>query len=261
VETAGKDGRYQSFPSVPIGFYPKGAITQSDFIPLKGLSFMATPAQLVHAVSDATGVPLSTIVDIDRKLVKGKLRTKGGRGFSAAQMTPLDAARLLTAVLGSPQANASVEAVERYANTRVDKARSSEKLFGAVELDDLAALPARHSFVDALAGLIKSASSGSLAKLMYKSSVRWAPHIEVFAFTLATRGRIRISGLPQGRTASLEYIPAPMEPKPARIKKIGRNRIALVDESGGDLEQSRRVTERTILLVAELLAQESQHER
>src|ERR1700693_2808724 len=102
---------------------------------------MASPAQLVHAASDATGVPLPTVVDIDRKLVKGELRTKGGRGFNAAQMTPLDAARLLTAVLASPQANASVDAVERYSHTRVDGKRSSDKLFGSADLDDLAALP------------------------------------------------------------------------------------------------------------------------
>ena len=40
---------------------------------------MASPAELVHTVSCATGVPLPTIVDIDRRLVKGKLRTKAGK--------------------------------------------------------------------------------------------------------------------------------------------------------------------------------------
>ena len=222
---------------------------------------MATPAQLVNAVSGATGVPLPTIVDIDRKLVKGKLRSKGGRGFNAAQMTALDAARLLTAVLGSPQANTSAEAVNRYAHTRVDRARSSEKLFGDARLDDLAALPARHSFIDGLAALIASASTGSLAKLMADSKDEWIPHIEVFAFTGATYGRIRISGLPDGRTASIEYVSAPGETKPARVKNGGRRRDARPGGTPGDLEQSRRITERTILPIAKLLAQESQHER
>jgi hypothetical protein len=221
---------------------------------------MATPSQLVNAVSDATGVSLPTIVDIDRKLVKGKLRTKGGRGFNAAKMTALDAARLLTAVLGSPQANASVDAVERYAHTRVDKARSSEKLFAGAKLDDLAALPARHGFVDALAALIASASTGSLAKLMVDAKDGWVPHIEVFAFTRATRGRIRITGLPSGLTASLEYVPTTVETKPARAKKVSRRRDPHTDEGRGDLEQSRRITERTILPIAKLLAPENQHE-
>jgi hypothetical protein len=219
-----------------------------------GLSFMATPAQLMKVVSEATGVPLATIVDIDRRLVKGKLRTKHGRGLHAAQMTPLDSARLLTAVLASAQANASVEAVERYTQTRVDEARSSERLFDRIKVEDLNALPASHSFVDGLAALIASASTGALAKLLYDSSIRWLPRIEVFAFAGAARGRIRIAEMPDGGAAIVEYIPAPLEAKEARGRKTRRRRDA--GESTGDLEQSRRVTEQTILMVAELLGQE-----
>jgi hypothetical protein len=218
---------------------------------------MASPAELVRTVSAATGVPLPTMVDIDRRLVKRQLRTKGGRGFNAAQMTPLDAARLLTAVLASPQANAAAEAVERYAQTRVDRARSSDKLYGALDLDDLAALPARHSFVDALTALIASVSTGSLAKLIAASKDDWVPHIEVFAFTRAVRGRIRIAGLPNGMTASVEYALASAGIKPSRARKSARGRTADRDDGMGDLEQSRRITERTILPIAELLAPES----
>ena len=221
---------------------------------------MASPAELVRTVSSATGVPLPTLVDIDRRLVKGKLRTKAGRGFNAAQMTALDAAKLLTAVLASPQANAAVEAVARYTQTHVDKTRSSDQVFGTANLDDLAALPARHSFVDALAALIASASTGSLARLIAASKDGWVPHIEVFAFTQAIRGRIRIAALPNGLTASVEYLPAPAAIKPGRARKIGTSRIALADDGAGDLEQSRRVTEITILSVAGLLAQETRHD-
>jgi len=220
---------------------------------------MATPAQLVHMVSSATGVPLPTIVDIDRKLVMGKLRTKGGRGFSAAQMTPLDAARLLTAVLASPQANAAAEAVERYAITCPDRACSSDRLFATAKIDELATLPARHGFVDALAALISSANTGSLARMMDGSREGWRPSIEVFAFTRATRGRIRISGLPQGLTAIVEYAPATTAIKPQRGRRI--RRIAVTDNGAGDLEQSRRITERTILPIAELLAAENRNDR
>ena len=209
---------------------------------------MASPAQLVETVSGATGLPLATVVDIDRRLVKAGMRTIGGRGFSAARMTPLNAARLLTAVLASAQSNTSAEAVERYLNTRVDKARSSERLYALTDLADLAALPVRHSFVDAIAALIASASSGSLAKLIAASTDGWIPHIELYAFTRATRGRIRITGLPNGLTASVEYH------LPSAAKKVGHTRIA--DADLGDLEQSRRITERTILPIAELLAQE-----
>jgi hypothetical protein len=221
---------------------------------------MASPAELVRTVSLATGVPLATIVDIDRKLVKAELRAKTGRGFNAAQMTPIDAARILTAVLASDQANASAEAVERYAQTRPDKTRSSDRLFRAVNIEDLAALPAGHSFVDGLTALIASAAAGSLATLMTASESDWAPHIEVFAFTRATRGRIRIAGLPNGLTASIEYIPA-IGIKTGRGKTTRRKRIALDEDSIDDLEQSRRITERTILPIARLLAAENRDDR
>jgi hypothetical protein len=211
-------------------------------------------------VSQVMGVPLPTVVDIDRKLVKAELRAKTGRGFNAAQMTPVDAARILTAVLASPQANTSAEAVERYAQTRPDKTRSSDHLFRAVNIEDLAALPARHSFVDGFTALIKSAAIGSLGKLMAASESDWTPHIEVFAFTRATRGRIRIAGLPNGLTASIEYIPA-TGIKTGRGETTRRKRIALDEDGPGDLEQSRRITERTILPIARLLAAESGNDR
>lgn len=221
---------------------------------------MATPAQLMHAISSLTGVPLPTIVVIDRELLEGNLRTKGGRGLSAAQMTPLDAARILTAVLASAQANTSVEAVERYAKTRLDGAQSNYKAFFTTKLDDLASLPERHSFVDALAALILSASTGSLARLAEKSEDGGMPHIEVFAFTRATRGRLRISGLPHGRTGILEYVDAHSDMKQARGESGGRKRKTSIAEGNGDLEQSRRLTERTIIPIAKLLAQRKQNE-
>jgi hypothetical protein len=212
---------------------------------------MASPAQLTKTVSTATGLSLATVVDLDRRLVIAELRTKGGRGFSAACMTPLDAARLLTAVLASPQANEAAEAVERYIDTRVDQQRSSERLFAAAEIGELTALPARHSFVDGLAALIASASTGALARLIAASENRWIPRLEVFAFTQAVRGRIRIAGLSNGLTANVEYAPGTAGIRSGRIRKTGDA------NANGDLEQSRSVTERTILPIAKLLAAES----
>ena len=63
----------------------------------------------MERTSEVTGVPLATVVDMDRRLVKAGLRAKSGRGFNVAQMTPLDAARLLTAILASSQANLAAE--------------------------------------------------------------------------------------------------------------------------------------------------------
>jgi hypothetical protein len=211
---------------------------------------MATPPELVQAISEATGVALATVVDMDRRLVKAKLRTKGGRGLNAARMTALDAARLLTAVLASPQSNAAAEAVLRYEHTRPDKDRSNSGLFGNIGLDDLAELGPGHGFVEGLAALITSAAGGSLAGLMTGTKGVKAPHLEVFAFTRETHGRIRISGLRNGVTANVEYVPA------AQKGKAGKPRNAK-GENSGDLEQSRRITEQTVRTIARLLAGET----
>ena len=213
---------------------------------------MATPAQLVQTISSLTGVPLATIVEADRKLMRADLRTKGGRGLSVVQVTPQDAARILTVVLASPRGNESVEAVERYARTKLDTAQSNYKAFFTTKLDDLAEPSALESFVDALAALIGSASSGSLARLMENSDDGCMPSMEAFAFTRATRGRLRIAGLPHGRTTILEYVSAHADMKSSRGGSRKRKRSIV--ERGGDLEQSRRLTERTILPIAKLLA-------
>ena len=214
---------------------------------------MATPAQLVNVISDVTGTPLATITDIDRRLIKVGLRTKHGRGFNAARMTALDAARILVALLASPQVTQSVDAVTRYAATQADSTRSSDGLFVASMLDDLAALPARHSFVEGIAALVASATNGSLAKLTTPDN-NCTPRVEVFAFTRATYGRIRIADLPNGQTVNVEYIPSRNDTKAKRAKDAPKPAKAGVT---GDLEQSRRITERTILSIAALLAEES----
>jgi hypothetical protein len=205
---------------------------------------MASPADLAQVISRTTGVPLPTVTDIDRKLVRGGLRVVGGRGLHATRVAPLDAARLLTALLGSPQANTSAEAVRRYAGAIVDPRKSSEGLFKAAMLDDLAALGPKHSFIDGLSALITSASTGALAKLVADLSRTGEPLIDIGAFSGQTRGRIRISGLASGRTASVEYAALQSSRGPRHQAETG------------DLEQSRRITGRTIFAIAPLLAQE-----
>lgn len=212
---------------------------------------MATPAQLMESVSNATGVPLATVVDIDRRLVAAGLRTKGGRGFSVARMTPLDAARLLTAILGSPFAKTSAEAVARYARTRVDDQRSREGLYASLGVPELAALAERHSFIDALAALLKALAVGSLTTDALAPNPTSKPRIEVFAFTRATAGRLKLYDFPTNRSATVEYA------LPHARRARSRDGKGAAAENTGDLEQSRRVTERTLLAIATLLSEES----
>jgi hypothetical protein len=198
---------------------------------------MASASDLIQTLSDATGVPFGTVFDIDRWLVKGNLRPVGGRRFGAAKMTPLDAARMLTAILASPQSNKAVEAVRRYEQTRPDKLRSSRGLFAEIGLDDLAALPARHSFVDGLAAIISSAAQGSLADYVQKSKAIERTSIEASAVTNATRARILVLD------ANVEYTTGIDGPV-----RSNRGKTMVV----GDLKETRQISGQTILMIARL---------
>jgi hypothetical protein len=198
---------------------------------------MASPPELMQAVSEATGVAMATVVDMDRRLVKAELRTKGGRGLNAAKMTALDAARLLTAVLASPQSNRAAEAVQRYGQTKPDKARSSEKLFAGSGLEDLASLPASHSFEQGLAAIISSAAQGSLADYVQKSKAIERTSIEVSAVTNTTRASIRVLEANVEYTTSID----------GRVRSNRGKTMVL-----GDLKEIRQITGQTILMIARL---------
>ena len=217
---------------------------------------MLTPAGLVDALGILTGVARATVVDIDRKLVAAGLRTKGGRGLSAPRMTALDSAHLMTALLAVRQANQSAAAVQRYRATEADANRSTEGFYTATGLGDLA-LPDRHSFVDALAALVHSAARGALRELIATSGADARPQIEMFAFTRATYGRIRVYALPDGRSAHVEYLPSavPTMRKSRTPPPLG------MDLAAGDLEQSCRLTERTLFGIADRLAEENESDR
>jgi hypothetical protein len=110
-----------------------------------------TPGQLVNAVAIALNVPAETIVQHDRNLVVAGLRTKGGRGHSAAKVTPLDAARLVTAVLGSVRVLDSVDTV-LYCEQAIGT--DTDGLFR-----ERAVLAPTHNFVAALAAIIAGANT------------------------------------------------------------------------------------------------------
>ena len=60
-----------------------------------------TPGELVRIVAEALDEPEPTVIQHDRNLFAAGLRTRGGRGLSAAQTTLRDAANLTIAVLGT----------------------------------------------------------------------------------------------------------------------------------------------------------------
>jgi hypothetical protein len=87
----------------------------------RGDQHVASPGQFVRKFSQLLSIPEATIVLHDRNLVVAGLRSKSGRGNSAARVTARDAAHLLVAVLGSSLVKDSVETVRRYKQTRLVK--------------------------------------------------------------------------------------------------------------------------------------------
>jgi hypothetical protein len=127
---------------------------------------MATPGQLVKCIADALGIPEPTVVLYDRLLAENGLRSKGGRGTSAAKVTPTDAANLIIAILGSPLSGASIksaiETCEAYGRLpmRLGGAPENLRKLAALGFPTLAKLPHSHTLREALSALIEAAVEG-----------------------------------------------------------------------------------------------------
>jgi hypothetical protein len=127
---------------------------------------VATPGKLVRAVANMLGAPEAIVIQHDRNLVAAGLRSKGGRGLSAAQVTSRDAANLLIAICGSSPFGASVKETvttyRRYEPLRAFSRSNKPGNFSRVksQFPTLGLLPDGHSFRDALAALIDSIAAG-----------------------------------------------------------------------------------------------------
>src|SRR5262249_25584483 len=125
---------------------------------------MATPGRLIEVMADALGVPAATITQYDRVLAENGLRSKGGRGLSAARVIADDAAHLLIAIMASPVSGAAIKDAAKVCrlfgalpNRRGRPGRDLQ--FRGYGLSRLAELPTKHSFHDALTILIKGANT------------------------------------------------------------------------------------------------------
>jgi hypothetical protein len=118
---------------------------------------MATPGQLVQVMAGVLGISQATITQYDRVLSENHLRSKSGRGNSAAHVTSRDAANLLIAVAASPLFGSSAKDSGRnckvYGSMPVVAPRCKRN-FSQLGLPILDRLPKEHSFGDALSALI-----------------------------------------------------------------------------------------------------------
>jgi hypothetical protein len=229
---------------------------------------VASPGQLVSKVSELLGISEATIVQHDRNLVVAGLRSKSGRGPSAARMTARDAAHLLVAVLGSHHVKDSVQSVRGYRETRLSKYLSIGYQDSSIAA--LTSLPPEHSFVDAVEALVAAAADGSLGRAIYDAideiqgeKIGFPPIIKISVQSPHQVGDISLGGgetgiarpglSGYGRYALLdpwskhESLEIPAEELEAWRKKAEEYHIAT------DLTQVRQISAKTILAVGELL--------
>jgi hypothetical protein len=130
---------------------------------------MATPGQLVQVMADALGISRATVFQYDRVLSEHGLRSKHGRGTSAAKVTSRDAANLLTAIAAaSPlglSAKDSAEICKKFSALRSLGPAEAKSEVAKLGLESLARLPDGHSFEKALAALIECAGQREFAMM------------------------------------------------------------------------------------------------
>jgi hypothetical protein len=229
---------------------------------------VASPGQLVRKVSELLGISEASVVQHDRNLVVAGLRSKSGRGSSAARMTARDAAHLLVAVLGSHHVKDSVQSVRGYRETRLSEYMSTGYQKSSVTA--LTSLPPDHSFVDAVEALVAAAADGSLGQAMYEAideiqgvKIGFPPIIKITVQSPHQVGDISIGGeevgiarpslYGYGRYALLnpwsqhKSLDIPVEELEAWRQKAEEYHIDT------DLTQVRQITAKTVFAVGELL--------
>ena len=164
---------------------------------------MASPGELVRTIAEVLGVPEATVTVLDRNLVVAGLRTKRGRGPSAAEVTTLDGARLLIAGILSPAPVTSTAEVVGWYSQLVAKPvpwrtfvphQGPDDLYGADDdtwrdcqnWPSLGRLPAGHRFDDALAALMEDAHH--LKHVIY-------PEVMVSLYRPIPYARIEVGGV------------------------------------------------------------------
>lgn len=231
---------------------------------------MASPGEMVKVIAGVLGVPEPQVVQHDRNLTVAGLRTVGGRGRSAAKMTPLDAANLLIGVTASSMVKETVEIVNEYADlpsasgemsVRKD-ARSFENNgnppttwnLPGFPIPALLALPEHHTFRSALVALIEAATNDTLCDAIKKLTPFSEEHhipnfwnIEVILMGPYPQASIRIYCKDFSEKHIYSAIPTDIDAIMKWSDEISGKR------DDGDLKQIREFSAKTILALGNLL--------
>lgn len=226
---------------------------------------MAKLSELILQTADVTGIPEATVREISRRLREGGLikTGKGGR-YGGADMTPNDAAYLLSGLLIARASSVSFTDIASIVRShlkgltshaprghRMVRARWDNRL----ELSELCKLKSGHGFGEAFAALIASFVNGEFEQRMAKW--RWVNvTVEIFSPRPARVGgaeepeaKISIETDAFG-DSSLYFIP---HRAAERLEAIAARKWSEIIETHCDLAVGAEISESTLKSIGLLL--------
>lgn len=228
---------------------------------------MASSTELVEAIARSLVIPAPTVALHFRNLREAGHIETAGRGRNATKMKPCDAAYLLLATIGSRNVKDSADLVVRPGSLVSD---SGVWTTNFIAIPQLNALPADHSFVEALTALIESAASGDLEAAAMQ--LEEGPVDLVHDLSPSLNIEVTIYGPTPRGAIQLEEIVTDSEGRHYRYKdnvdrhfygnrRVGEKKgnLAWIDvarpkEMDSDLRTSATFTHRTIAAVGQLLS-------
>jgi hypothetical protein len=232
---------------------------------------MAKLKHLVLVVSDVTGIPEATVREISRRLREAGLVQTGKRGRrGGADMTPVDAANLITALLivrasSAPLSNI-VSLTKAHQALRAYDPHSDHLLLSEWEnklaLPELCKLKKGHTFGEAFSSLIASMSNGEFKRAVADWALRrprgmgpsFQVMVSVTSFSPYAEAHIEFSAPAFGRL-HLPYLkPADAQKLHPPIMRDAPRKWADLDVVEFDLRVNASVTEQSLAMIGTVLA-------
>jgi hypothetical protein len=204
-------------------------------------------------MADLLAIPAATVAQYDRQLAEAGFRTIKGRGPSASQVTAMDAANLLIAIMGAPVSGPTVKAAkdtcEVFGSLPANRVWGDARQFRRFGLLSLAKLPKKHYFRDAIAALIDGASRGELFRIVDGNDVLMEADF-CFWVSIDSHSSKYYKGIQQAEISGDSSIGEGKE-----VSRLAYNWPSGPTErnDASDLGQTRRITFRTLRLLGALI--------
>ena len=214
---------------------------------------MAKLSDLIPTLAQVLPMPEQTVSVIARALRKERLISTGGRGPGAAEMTPVDCARLLLAIMAADQVKDAVEASQRFWEFPVEDLHSQDTMPEDEQdawlplPDAMRALTQVQTFGQMLAGLIAAARDGALDAALGGVML---PFMKIEVERRFHTASVSLAGSSDGLLPDRTVMIASFAPPKGQLRKLME---ASGFHEGGDAMVSFAVSQRTIIALGALI--------